>query len=112
MAKPIPEELLIHSVTYEEYTGRDDGWDDNPAEPVTITKVRVEPITGIVRNNVRDDVEGQSIVFIDRTHSKPFKRPAERSKMTFNGRKYEVSKVKECYDENPGDPHHYEVILT
>ncbi|NUJ19285.1 minor capsid protein [Bacillus glycinifermentans] len=112
MAKPIPIDLLFHSVEYEEYTGRDDGWDDNPATPVTIKNVRVEPITGIVRNNVRDDTEGQSIVFIDRTNSKPFIRPVERSKMTFNGRKYEVNKVKECYDENPGAPHHYEVILV
>lgn len=114
MAKPIPLKLLFHSVDYHEYKGSDDGWNGDPnsyAEAITIENVRVEPITLIARNNVRDDTEGQSVVFIDRTNTKPFRKPVERSKISFNGIDYEVNNVKAYYDENPDQPHHYEVIL-
>ncbi|MGM0816045.1 MAG: putative minor capsid protein [Bacillota bacterium] len=114
MAKPIPLKLLFHSVVYREYKGGNDGWDGSPgsyAEPITIENIRVEPITVIARNNVRDDTEGQSVVFIDRANSKPFLNPVERSKMSFDGIDYEVNNVKAYYDENPHKPHHYEVIL-
>ncbi|KIL33465.1 putative minor capsid protein [Bacillus subtilis] len=111
MAKPIPIELLIHSIEYEEITDNPNGWGGGFATPIPIERVRVEPVTAIMRNNVRNDVEGQSIIFIDRLNSKPFKRMKEQSRVTFNGKTYEVQKVKELYDENPGAPHHYEVEI-
>ncbi|KIN42422.1 putative minor capsid protein [Bacillus subtilis] len=111
MAKPIPIELLIHSIEYEEIAEDTTGWGGEFEAPITIGKVRVEPVTAIMRNNVRDDVEGQSVIFIDRLNSKPFKRLKEQSRVTFNGKTYEVQKVKEMYDENPGAPHHYEVEI-
>ncbi|MDA1477270.1 putative minor capsid protein [Bacillus sp. CLL-7-23] len=114
MARPIPERLLIHSIIYQKYLGSDDGWNGGSGsydEPVHIEKVRVEPISTLIRNQVRDETEGESVILIDRTNSKPYMRLKERSKVTFDGQEYEVNKMKEHYDESPNMPHHYEVIL-
>ncbi|MCY8867400.1 minor capsid protein [Bacillus spizizenii] len=113
MAKPIPPKLLFHSIEYEEYIDEDqsNGWGGEVSPSQTIQNVRVEPITAITRSNIRDDVEGESIVFIDRLNSKPFIKLKEKSKVKFEGKTYEIHRVKALYDENPGTPHHYEVEL-
>lgn len=111
MAKPIPANLLFHSIEYEELSGDPNGWGGGFAPALTIENVRVEPVTAIMRNNVRNDVEGESIIFIDRSNSKPFKKLEERSRVTFDGKTYEIQRVKSVYDENPGAPHHYEVEI-
>ncbi|PJZ00379.1 minor capsid protein [Bacillus vallismortis] len=111
MAKPIPANLLFHSIEYEEYAGDSNGWGGNFEPAQSIENVRVEPVTAIMRSNIRDDVEGESIVFIDRLNSTPYKKLKEKSRVTFEGKTYEIQRVKALYDENPGAPHHYEVEI-
>jgi len=110
MIRPIPKRLLIHSVTYEEYK-EDDGYGDSFADPIEIKNVRVEPKSAIARSNIREDIEGSTLLFLDRRHSSPFLRPVERSRITFNGRRYEVSSVDEFYADSDV-VHHLEVTLT
>lgn len=111
MAKPIPINILIHTIDYEEYGDQSNGWGDGFAPSLTIENVRVEPVTAVMRSNARNDIEGEAIIFIDRLNSKPFKRPEEKSIVTFDGRKYEIQRVRSLYDENPKTPHHYEVEI-
>lgn len=108
--KPIPRKLLFHSISYEEFLGGD-GYGDAFASPITIANVRLEPKNAIQRTNIRDDTEGTTILFIDQRYSTPFLRPIERSKITFGGKRYEVSRVDEFYADR-AVVHHLEVTLV
>lgn len=109
IAKPIPLKLLIHTISYEEYYNND-GLGSGYKAPITINYVRVDPITSVTRSSMKNDVEGDSVIFIDRTHSTPYLRLKEKSKITFKEKNYEVVKVKTLYD-SAETPHHYEVII-
>ena len=108
--RPIPKNLLIHSVEYREYL-EDDRWGDGFADPITIEFVRVEPATALNRNTTREEIVAQHILFVDRVFSKPFVEMKEKSKVKFQGKEYEVHKVNIRYTFGPA-PHHIEVELV
>lgn len=109
MVKPIPKKLLKSSILYEEFV--EDDWGARFLAQIEITNVRLEPINSVFRSNIKDDVEGSTLLFVDRTFSKPYIRLKERSKVTFQGIEYEVMKVNEYFDDQP-TIHHYEIILN
>lgn len=108
--RPIPKQLLIHSVVYYEFV-EDDAWEDDFLQPVTINHVRVEPATFLNRTNNRESNMARHILFIDRVHSSSYPRMKEKSKVIFMGEDYEVQKVNPYYAIGP-EPHHYEVELV
>ena len=108
--RPIPKNLLIHTVEYREYQ-YDERWGDSFAEPVTLEFVRVEPATAMNRNAIREEITAQHVLFIDRAHSKPFVQMKEKDRVTFQGQEYEVHRVNPHYAFGP-DPHHLEVELV
>jgi len=109
VAKPIPKKLLFHSIIYEEWYDNE-GWGSGFREPITIKNVRVEEVKAIANTSIRYDTDVESIVFIDRANSLPFKELKEKSKVTFNGKTSIVYKNAAKYDELT-TPHHYEVQL-
>lgn len=108
--RSIPLSLLIHSITYEEYTGKPGGWDDTFKDSITINHVRVSPSTSLSRDTDQEQIIGKLIVFIDSKSSIPFVEPVEKSKVVFDGGNYIVHKVKPQYALS-SIPHHYEVEL-
>ncbi len=108
--RPIPKRLLIHAVEYREYL-EDDRWGDSFDDPITVEFVRLEPATALNRDTSKEEVVARSVLYIDRVHTKPFVMMKEKSKVTFQGKEYEVHKVNVHYTFGP-DPHHIEVELV
>jgi len=108
--RPIPKKLLIHSVEYREHL-EDDRWGDGFADPVTLEFVRVESATSMNRDTSKEEVVARSVLYIDRTHSKPFLRPKEKDRIVFQGEEYEVHRVDVHYAFGPRI-HHLEVELV
>ena len=108
MVQGIPIKLLLHAITYEEFTQDDYGNKFLP--PQTIRHVRVEPKNTVTRSNIRDDDEGSTILFLDYRHTTPFLRPVERSRITFNERSYEVTQVNEFWADD-STIHHIEAEI-
>ncbi|SES02697.1 putative minor capsid protein [Salipaludibacillus aurantiacus] len=109
--KPMPKQLLIHSVKYEKYLGEDD-WSggENYGDPVTIDLVRVQWSTDLNRNNNATDVFYQAMMFYDMTHSKPKNIEwVENSKITIDGQTMYIKEVHPIYTTKL---HHYELMLT
>lgn len=107
--KAIPKRLLIHSIEYEEFAGSGT-WDDEFLEPITITGVRVEPVSRLNRSGDSEGEQVSHIVFVDREHSSSFPEFKVRSRITFRGVSREVVDVKPFYTTN-SEPHHYEIEL-
>lgn len=108
--RPLPKKLLIHEIEYSEYAGSN-GWDGSFNVPTMIENVRVDPKTAIKRTSDSFSKDVNHIVYVDRTHSKPYPKFKEKSKITWKGKEYELNEVKEFYDTDPNEPHHYELGL-
>lgn len=112
MVKPIPLPLLIHTVQYRECIegGR---WGETFADPITIERVRLEPIASYRRKTgerEREKPNESYVLFFDMTHSRPFVNFKEKSKVIFQGKEYSVIRVSTFYAFDT-TPHHIEVML-
>lgn len=107
--KSIPKRLLIHTIEYEEFIGSGT-WDDEFAEPITITGVRVEPVSRLNRSGESEGEQVSHVVFVDRMHSSSFPEFKVRSRITFRGVSREVVGVKPFFAFD-SEPHHYEIEL-
>ncbi|SEP56899.1 Minor capsid protein [Virgibacillus subterraneus] len=108
--KPIPRSLLIHEVEYEEYAGSD-GWDGGYNPSLTIKNVRVEPVSRLNRSSNSEGVSVSHVVVVDKQHSSIYPPFKVQSRITFEGRSYEIIDAKPFYAF--GDvPHHYELELA
>ncbi|MED2978197.1 putative minor capsid protein [Bacillus swezeyi] len=110
MAKPIPKELLIHSISYEEFSGKD-RYGDTWKAPVNIDFVRVEPIERVTRNSNGEEITSQTTVFVDAVHSSPTPNFVEKSKVTFSGRTRFINEIREQYAK-VNSIHHWELMLV
>lgn len=110
MIRPIPLSLLIHKVTYEEYSGNS-GWGETYLPPVTLENVLVQPVSNISRSNIAEEKQYKAILFFDMTHSKPKVTFKEKSRVTFNGEIMVVQRVNTLYALST-TPHHIEVELV
>lgn len=107
--QPIPKELLIHTVTYEEFTGMGT-WGETFAAPVTLTNVLVQPSTELIKDTIREAINGRALMFFDVENSAPLVNFAEKSKVSQGTVIYTIDKVKIFYGFD-STPHHYEIIL-
>lgn len=106
--KPIPKQLLIHSIKYKHYMGND-GWDDTWDDSTTINNVRVEPVSQLNRSSNAEGEQASHVVIVDRVNSSAFPDFAIKSRITFNGGDpREVVDVKPFYGFE-SSPHHYEI---
>lgn len=108
--EPIPEELLIHSVVYEEFLG-DTSFGKKWAPPVEITDVRVEPYTNLVATVDGEQIDVSSILFIDTENSSMTSEMKKGSRVKFGEDTMVVVECKPYYAFDPVTPHHYEAIL-
>jgi hypothetical protein len=110
--RPIPLPLLIHTVEYRECisNGR---YGETFADPITIERVRLEPIASYRRKTgerEREKPNESYVLFFDMTYSRPIVDFKEKSKVIFQGKEYSVIRVSKFYAF--GDtPHHIEVML-
>ena len=108
---PIPKELLIHTATYEEFTGVS-VWGETFAAPVTLTNVLVQPSTEVIRDTVREAINARALLFYDFQNSGPaIARFVEKSRISFGSFIYTVGQVKTLYAFD-NVPHHIELILV
>ena len=110
MVRPIPKQLLIHSVQYREYE-QNERWGERWLDVVPVINVLVKPSTSLTVTATREQVNSQSILFLDAKYSKPFVEMKEKSEVIFNGRTMKVNKVSPFYTFDGDLPHHYEVEL-
>src|SRR5690554_698603 len=107
--RPIPRKLLIHTITYKEYTGGD-GWGDDYAADVEVKNVRVEPSSSMTRNSNQEEIIGEYVLIIDGVNSSPFINPKEKDKIVFDNKELEVGKVQTFYALS-NKVHHIEAEL-
>lgn len=108
----IPVELLIHSVTYHEYS-ESDRWGESWKDPVILERVRVEPLQKVIRGAAGDQVTSVATLFVDSVNSLPQPLPAFtlKSKIIFNGNEMFVAAPDPLYALDPAIPHHWEIAL-
>lgn len=109
--KPIPRNLLIHTITYEEFTG-DAAFGEQFSPPVVIANVLIQPLHKTRRDSNGVEVEVNSLVFLDSVNT-PLARPLiSRSKVSFGADTLRVITCEPLYAFDPVTPHHYEVTLV
>lgn len=109
--RPIPKQLLIHSIVYEEYIGRG-GFGDTWKPSETIENVFVEPQTKLFKTANNQEVQLQAIIYLDAENTPKFKELKENSKITFGSMIGKVFQCKAFYTpKNANIPHHYEIMV-
>lgn len=108
--EPIPEELLIHEVTYEEFLG-DTTFGKKWAPPIAITNVRIEPQSNLVATINGESIDVSSMLFIDAVNSSHKTELKKGSRVKFGQDNLTVVECKPYYAFDPNTPHHYEAIL-
>ncbi len=112
MIRPIPLSFLIHTVEYREYLGNG-RYGETFADPITIERVRLQPIASYRRKTgerEREKPNESFVLFFDMTYSRPLVNFKEKSKIVFQAKEYSVIRISEfcAFDTTP---HHIEVML-
>lgn len=111
IVKPIPPQLLIHTITYEEYLG-EAAFGSKYADPLIMTDVLVQPVFKTKRHLEGVDVDIVARIFLDTVNTPMARSLLNRSKITFNGKVLKVVGCSPLYTFDPIVPHHYEVELV
>lgn len=105
---PISLDLLSDDMTVR--TPIQGGYGGEYGEPVTVTNVRIEPVTAMERGNVHMS-DATARVFVDAANSgNAFDIPAGSS-VDIRGKSYTVISCSR-FDGFDGQPHHWEVQLA
>ena len=106
----LPKDWLIHTIEYNGYTGKKDGWGNPAYEPkIIIENVRYDETTVFSRDNTQSKIVANGIIFVDATHSNPIPDFKEESLILINGRELTLKKIVTCYYPNENRVHHYEL---
>lgn len=108
--RQIPKRLLIHTVKYEKFLGRDE-WEetDQYDEPIELERVRVQYASELTRTNNADNVFYKAMMFYDVKNSKPYDVEfVENSRVTINDDTMFIKEVQPVYGFRL---HHYELVL-
>ncbi|MBC1459070.1 putative minor capsid protein [Listeria newyorkensis] len=106
----IQRRLLIHDIEYKRYNSQGaygESWDD----AITINRVRVQAVNRVVKSATGDDIQSNTLIFIDRIVSSPALRPDEKSIIIFDNREYHVVAVDDVYARG-SNVHHWEVYCN
>jgi Minor capsid protein len=112
MIQPIPINLLIHEVVYEEYLGNPSGLGEEYKDKITLKNVRMDAVISKGKVNgtaTSEQYDNQYTMFYDVVHSTPPVDIVEKSKVTFNGRVFTVTRPNPIYAFTL---HHYEAGLS
>ena len=106
----LPKSLLVHSIIYEQYAGRNKYGDHDYEPPVTIENVRFDDVTVFSRDATDTKILANAVIFVDAKNSKNVPdRFVEQSKITFKNKTYTLKKVVDCYHPFKNEIHHYEL---
>lgn len=106
----LPKSMLVHSIVYEQYAGRNKYGDHDYEPPVTIENVRFDDATVFSRDATDTKILANAVIFVDAKNSKNVpKRFIEQSKITFKNKTYTLKKVVDCYHPFKNEIHHYEL---
>lgn len=109
--RAIPKKLLIHDVTaYQEKSTKD--WDSKALEEVgSISRVRIEPSSRIVRDKNNAEVQLAAALIIDCRNSDSYTDTFKEDLIIgFQNDLYKVVSVEPLYDERR--LHHYELGMV
>jgi hypothetical protein len=109
--KPIPKELLVHTIEYYEYLPGD-AFGEAYQEPITVEFVRFEPSSKLVKGQSgnNESVQGVGVFFMDYTHTSPFIIPSDKSKFVYDDKEYFVKQVDKLFADT-ATIHHLEVLV-
>ncbi len=109
--RAIPKSLLIHSVEFREKL-EEDKWGKNIVSfEETISYVRFEPSSKIVRTINNSEVQLSATLIYDCTNSRPKNFEFKLDNIiSFNNQKHRVVFIEPLYDNNK--LHHYEIGLV
>jgi hypothetical protein len=109
----IPARLLVHTCTYTAPAG---GYDRDgepiPGEPVTLDKVRLEPVNAIGNSTEGVTANDRLTLYYDPLYSQPAITPAPGAVVTWNGEDYTIRSVTPCYTCGGDEVHHFEAALV
>lgn len=108
--RPIPKNLLIHSVKICRKKSEDRWGKETVDEGTELKYVRLEPSSKVVRDKNHAEVQLAAVLFYDFHNSRPkdFSFLVD-DVVTFNGQRFAVSLIEPLYDGRK--LHHYELGL-
>jgi len=106
---PLPKRWLIHTITYEEYIGKDDWGNPIYDDPIEIKHVRFDNSTVFSRDSTQTKVLADGIIFVDAINSNPILNFKEQSKIVFQREELTLQKVIPCYHPTKNKIRHYEL---
>lgn len=106
--KPIPKNLLIHTIVYHERLP-DDRYGGGYKAPVTILNTLVVPSFKVKKSGANEEKEYKARLMMDVINTLPIMELVFGSKIVFDGKEYFVQKVTPVFGFKL---HHYEVDLT
>lgn len=110
MIRPIPKKLLIHSVAHKYGRTINAYQKETFAETRTITYVRMEPTTAIVKSKENQEIKLTSMLLYDCVNSSPSGVVfALDEVIVWNGRDYRIKLIDPLHDTKM---HHYELGLV
>ena len=109
--KPIPKKLLIHDVMYHRQIKAQDFYEESTLDPGTpISFIRMEPMTKVIRDKNRAEVQLSAVLFYDCKNSRPKGIKFETDDViVFNGEFHKIQIIEPLYDSKR--LHHYELGL-
>lgn len=107
----IPVNLLIHSCTYEQPTGKDRDGNITYGTPQTLEHVRFEAVEATEKSDIGETKDDRLTMFIDCETTAPAVVPAELAKVTWLENVYTIRSVTPRYTRGGVTVHHYEVAL-
>lgn len=109
--RAIPKSLLIHSVEFREKLEEDRWGQSTVSFEQTLSCVRFEPSSKIVRTTNNSEVQLSAILIYDCTNSRPKNFEFKLDNIiSFNNQKYRVVFIEPLYDNKK--LHHYEIGLV
>lgn len=108
--KPIPKQLLIHTVTLR-YKTDSDIWDNSAYEEQTLHYVRIEPKKTLTYTKESQQLSLNSILFIDALNSTLPTKISLDDEIIWRGNTYTIKSIDEQFALDGLSLHHYEIGL-
>lgn len=84
--------MLVDTFEYHEFIGEDDYQEAQYADSVTVKFARIDRSTVFTRSAKNETIQANAVIYADNTHT-TVKEFEEKSKVTFDGKDYIITKV-------------------
>lgn len=108
--KPIPKSLLIHKAVLKRPKAKDRWGSTEYENDVTLQRVRMEPLSKIIRDKNNQEIQLAALLFFDCRNSRPTGQAFQLDDIVvFNGQQHRIQVIDPLYDGR--GLHHYEIGL-